>query len=131
MQAFGQTEKRFAQAQGSFADLGPPGPGHYNRQIKWLPQKSAAVKHNGKRITHFRAKSASSTFKSTTSRIQNQLPPDAPPLGTYEESRIFGSVPMQGGAPNNFLKLKNERLVAPFNSTGKKGWLSFEKGKIF
>ena len=37
MQAFGQTEKRFAQAQGSFVDLGPPGPGHYSRQIKWLP----------------------------------------------------------------------------------------------
>jgi hypothetical protein len=56
---------------------------------------------------------------------------DAPPIGTYEESRIFGSRPIQGGAPNNFLMLKNEKMIAPFNSTGKKGWLSLDKGKFF
>lgn len=89
------------------------------------------MRHNGKKITHFRTKSASSTFKSTSSRIQDLEAPDAPPLGTYEESRIFGNRPVQGGAPNNFTILKNEKMVAPFNSTGKKGWLSFEKGKHF
>jgi hypothetical protein len=88
------------------------------------------VRHNGKKLSHFRAKSASSTFKSTSSRIQDTVAADAPPLGTYEESRIFGSRPVQGGAPNNFLMLKNEKMVASFNSTGKKGWLSLEKGKF-
>lgn len=110
-------------------DLGPPGPGHYKSQSNWLPTKSAAVKHNGKKVTRFRTKSASSTFKSTSSRILETVLPDAPALGTYEESRIFGNRPVQGGAPNNFTILKNEKMVAPFNSTGKKGWLSLEKGK--
>jgi hypothetical protein len=35
---------------------------------------------------------------------------------------------MEGGAPNNFLLLKNDRLAAPFGSTVKKGWLHGERG---
>jgi hypothetical protein len=29
----------------------------------------------------------------------------------------MGKQPIQGGAPNNFLLMKNEKLVAPFQST--------------
>jgi len=36
---------------------------------------------------------------------------------------------IEGGAPNNFLLMKNDRLVAPFQSTVPKGWISIEKGK--
>ena len=37
---------------------------------------------------------------------------------------------MQGGAPSNFLLMRNERLSAPFGSTVKKGWLNCERGKL-
>ena len=41
---------------------------------------------------------------------------------------MIGSRQIEGGAPNNFLLLKNERLAAPFGSTVKKGWLHGERG---
>jgi hypothetical protein len=53
-----------------------------------------------------------------------------PCLGTYEESRSIGKHMLNGGAPNNFLHLRNEKLTAPFGSTVKKGWLHGERGKI-
>jgi hypothetical protein len=43
---------------------------------------------------------------------------------------VIGSQSMEGGAPNNFLLLKNDRLAAPFGSTVKKGWLHGERGKF-
>ena len=54
-----------------------------------------------------------------------------PCIGTYEESRMIGQQSIEGGAPNNFLLLKNEKLAAPFGSTVKKGWLHEERGKYF
>jgi hypothetical protein len=42
---------------------------------------------------------------------------------------MMGMRQIEGGAPNNFLLLKNERLAAPFGSTVKKGWLHGERGK--
>ena len=38
---------------------------------------------------------------------------------------------MDGGAPSNFLLLRNDKLAAPFGSTVKKGWLHETRGKIF
>lgn len=129
IQAFGQTEKRFARSQGNLTGH-VPGPGQYNRTTVWLPKKAAALNYLGKKITSFRVKSASSAFKSVTKRNQIDRK-TAPPVGTYEESRIFGKSQLEGGAPNNFLFIKNEKMTAPFNSTGKKGWLSLDKGKFY
>lgn len=53
-----------------------------------------------------------------------------PCLGTYDESRSIGQHMLNGGAPNNFLHLRNEKLTAPFGSTVKKGWLHGERGNI-
>jgi hypothetical protein len=33
---------------------------------------------------------------------------------------------VEGGAPNNFLLMKNEKHTAPFGSTVRKGWLKPE-----
>ena len=40
---------------------------------------------------------------------------------------------IEGGAPNNFLLMKNDRLIAPFQSTVQKGlpFFNTEKGKSF
>ena len=54
---------------------------------------------------------------------------NTPSVGQYDESRNIGSYSIEGGAPNNFLLMKNDRLVAPFQSTVPKGWISIEKGK--
>lgn len=54
-----------------------------------------------------------------------------PCFGTYEESRVIGRDSIEGGAPNNFLLTKNDKLAAPFGSTVKKGWLHEERGKFF
>lgn len=43
---------------------------------------------------------------------------------------MIGKDKIEGGAPNNFLLLKNDRLSAPFGSTVKKGWLHGERGKF-
>jgi hypothetical protein len=37
---------------------------------------------------------------------------------------------MEGGAPNNFTLLKNDKFAAPFGSTVRKGWLNFDRGKF-
>jgi len=63
------------------------------------------------------------TFKSTTGRlIEDELKlvkkTDAAAVGQYEPQLAgIGKNLTQGGAPNNFLLMKNERLVAPFQST--------------
>ena len=63
-----------------------------------------------------------SVFKSTTGRLlednikkASRVQAGAP--GQYEPSMTMGKQPIQGGAPNNFLLMKNEKLVAPFQST--------------
>ncbi len=75
-----------------------------------------------------KSKSLSSSFKSTTGRslslqLSHDLKRGVPSIGTYEESRLIGREQIEGGAPNNFLLLKNDKLSAPFGSTVKKGWL--------
>jgi len=40
-----------------------------------------------------------------------------PAVGQYDENRSFASLKLQGGAPNNFLLLKNNKSAAPFQST--------------
>lgn len=42
---------------------------------------------------------------------------------------MIGQRKIDGGAPNNFLLLRNDKLAAPFGSTVKKGWLHGERGK--
>ena len=54
---------------------------------------------------------------------------NTPSVCHYDEPRNIGSFSIEGGAPNNFLLMKNDRLVAPFHSTVPKGWISIEKGK--
>jgi hypothetical protein len=76
----------------------------------------------------------SSSFISTTDRsfsqqIQNEVKRGGPSIGSYAEVRQIGRNSIDGGAPSNFLLLKNDKLAAPFGSTVKKGWLNFEKGK--
>ena len=44
---------------------------------------------------------------------------------------MIGSHKIDGGAPNNFLLLRNDKLAAPFGSTVKKGWLHGERGKLY
>ena len=55
---------------------------------------------------------------------------NTPSVCHYDESRNLSSFRIEGGAPNNFLLMKNDRLVAPFKSTVPKGWISIDKGKI-
>ena len=38
-------------------------------------------------------------------------------IGQYQNDIPFGHQMIQGGAPNNFILMKNEKQVAPFNST--------------
>lgn len=40
---------------------------------------------------------------------------------------MMGHGQIEGGAPNNFLLMRNDRLAAPFGSTVKKGWLHDER----
>lgn len=93
------------------------------------------VRVKGKK-QNIRSKSLSSTFKSTTDRAIYQhtsleVKKCAPDFGSYEETRTIGSIKVEGGAPNNFLLLRNDKLAAPFGSTVKKGWLHEERGKLF
>lgn len=111
-----------------------PGPAHYKTSRYWNQTSSIGpIKINDKKITNFRYKSTgSSTFRSTTERNQlTSLSKDKMPSATqYNPFRSFGSVALEGGAPNNFLLMKNDRLVAPFGSTVQKGWLKTQKGKF-
>jgi len=43
-----------------------------------------------------------------------------PCAGEYDDPRQLGKIKIEGGAPNNFLLMKNERQSAPFNSTVQK-----------
>ena len=50
-----------------------------------------------------------SMFKSTTERQSHAQAAEMPSVGSYEEIRNFGYQSVNGGAPNNFLLLKNEK----------------------
>jgi len=39
----------------------------------------------------------------------------------------MGSSNLEGGAPNNFLLMRSDKLCAPFGSTVRKGWLNTDK----
>jgi hypothetical protein len=43
-----------------------------------------------------------------------------PSAAHYNDNRGMAQTFTQGGAPSNFLLLRNEKQSAPFNSTGKK-----------
>ena len=52
--------------------------------------------------------------------LKYTLKQNLPSATQYIESREFGMKPADGGAPNNFLLMRNDKLCAPFNSTCKK-----------
>lgn len=64
----------------------------------------------------------SSSFQSVSTRSfdanhDKHLKFHWPAAGHYEERATFGAFTLQGGAPNNFLLLKNNKSAAPFQST--------------
>ena len=72
-----------------------------------------------------KTKKVSASFKSTTGRhIQNELNHAAklnyPGMNAYtgaNEWDTISQMKIEGGAPSNFLLMKNDRQRAPFNST--------------
>lgn len=55
--------------------------------------------------------------RSFDAKLESHLKYNWPAAGQYEEKAQFGSFTLQGGAPNNFLLLKNNKSAAPFQST--------------
>ena len=84
-----------------------------------------AVKRIGGQLVKMRkSKKQSASFVSTTSRfIENELNHaaklDYPGMAKYKSNNwdTIGQQRIEGGAPNNFLLMKNDRQRAPFNST--------------
>lgn len=134
VQAFGNTERRFAFSQKNVTEGdAEPGPGHYKTSSGWVETHKPYVAKEKR--SRFKSSSTEATFKSKTDRtIGNLLSKGArssmPPPGAYEQVGNLAQNLIQGGAPNNFLLMKNDRLVAPFQSTVQKGWLSTDKGKF-
>jgi hypothetical protein len=46
--------------------------------------------------------------------LRLHLKTKGPSLSTYDSFSYFGQKELQGGAPNNFLLMKNERKPVPF-----------------
>ena len=124
LQAFGTTEKRFAKAkevEPIKADV--PAPGAYSEHNHWSTSTGTSLlfSKKTKRSGTVTKKNAicNSSFKSTTERtvdagVTRARKASLPVVGQYEESRQIGNLSVEGGAPNNFLLMKNDRLVAPF-----------------
>ena len=72
----------------------------------------------------------SSIFKSSTNR-SHQVFGEQPNVDFYDEKRSLGYKGIQGGAPNNFLLLKNDKKATlPFSSSAKKDWDSNKDCKL-
>lgn len=125
--AFGTTEKRFLQSNSvtTAATNVVPGPGEYDVNKIGINVESKFVDQRvrGKSVKVKKPEQGNSVFKSTTGRLfENELnqikKTQVGMVGQYEtQIDKVGKGPTQGGAPNNFLLMKNERLVAPFQST--------------
>ena len=120
MQAFGTTEKRFADSQ-----MQIPGPGSYSSERhKKMSAKFAVQRVRGQLVKVRKNNKESASFKSATGRlIENEInyaqKINYPGMTKYEANdwQTIGHQKIEGGAPNNFLLMKNDRQRAPFNST--------------
>lgn len=124
--AFGTTEKRFMKQQSAAPTpaAANPGPGEYDVSLIGINAESKYVNRRirGKSMKVKKPDTTNSVFKSTTGRllkdnIKKAARAQVAAPGQYEPSMMMGKQPIQGGAPNNFLLMKNEKLVAPFQST--------------
>lgn len=67
----------------------------------------------------------SATFQSTTSRsldaqLRELQKKQQPGVGHYGVERDMAAFQITGGAPNNFLLMRNEKVQAPFSTTVKR-----------
>lgn len=106
--------------------FGNPGPGQYDITsiVGIIPESKYDMKRvRGKSVKMRKPDGTNSVFKSTTGRlieddINRVLKTQSGHVAQYElDLKDIGRPPVSGGAPNNFLLMKNERLVAPFQST--------------
>ena len=120
MQAFGTTEKRFVTQS-----MVVPGPGNYKseRHIR-MAQNYAMHRIRGQLVKVKKTNKESASFKSKTGRLIEDEVSHASKLAypgvqhyTANEWDTIGQQKIEGGAPNNFLLMKNDRQRAPFNST--------------
>jgi len=85
-------------------------------------QKKYTTKKMKGQTVKIKSQPASSFFQSVSTRsfdpkLEANLRFHWPAAGQYEDKESFGSFTLQGGAPNNFLLLKNNKSAAPFQST--------------
>lgn len=97
-----------------------PGPGAYSAP-SFVQRKYTTKKIKGQSVK-VRNQPTSSFFQSVSTRsfdpqLDKHMKFNWPTAGQYEEKKSFGSFTLQGGAPNNFLLLKNNKSAAPFQST--------------
>jgi hypothetical protein len=96
-----------------------PGPGSYSAQ-SFVSKKFTNKKIRGQTT---KVKSSQSyTFTSTSTRsfdpkLEQNIKFHWPAAGQYENKDQIGQFKLTGGAPNNFLLLKNNKTSAPFSST--------------
>ena len=97
-----------------------PGPGQY-KTTTFVEKKYTSKKIKGQTVK-VRNQPTSSYFASVSTRsfdpkLDSAIKFHWPAAGQYEERDQFGAFSLQGGAPNNFLLLKNNKSAAPFQST--------------
>ena len=120
VQAFGSTERRFTSSMPQV-----PGPGAYkSERHKQLAANYVVRRVNGQLMKSKKAQKASASFQSTTGRhIEKEVSHAAklnyPGFNQYNANEwdTLAQEKIEGGAPNNFLLMKNDRQRAPFNST--------------
>ena len=116
--AFGTTERKFASFNAQMVEPAQvPGPGAYSAPA--FAQKKYVTKKIKGQPTKVKNQPVSSSFQSVSTRsfdakLDSHLKFNWPAAGHYEQKAQFGSFTLQGGAPNNFLLLKNNKSAAPF-----------------
>ena len=119
--AFGTTERKFAGLYDNDRKASVPGPGTYASQT-FVQKKFTTKKMRGQAV-RVKNGAQSSFFSSCSTRtfddkLESNIKFHWPAAGQYETNKSsLGSFKLQGGAPNNFLLLKNTKSAAPFTST--------------
>ena len=102
-----------------------PGPGTYSSERHRKLATSSVVQRVRGQLIRMRPANArqSAVFKSQTVRqiqheVNHAVKLNYPAANQYEDEHLkIGGFNIEGGAPNNFLLMKNDRQRAPFNST--------------